>query len=61
MHDALGYDKTLARLQINALAFEIDDEMTVKDKEEFIVVVVLVPVILALHDAEADDRFVDLA
>ena len=35
--------------------------MTIQDKEELIVLVVFVPVILTLHDAKADHCVVDLA
>jgi hypothetical protein len=57
----LGNDKAFPRLQINRLVFQVDDEVTVKDKEELIVVVMLVPVVLALHHAQAHDGIVDLA
>jgi hypothetical protein len=43
------------------LVFQINDEMTVEDKEELVVVVVLVPVILALHDPKSNDRIVHFA
>src|SRR5512145_613687 len=46
MHDTFGNDITFSRLKVDRLAFEVDDEVTVKDKEEFVVIVVLVPVIL---------------
>ena len=35
--------------------------MTIQDKEELIVMVVLVLVILTLHDTEADNCVIDLA
>src|SRR5215207_3093570 len=67
MHDALGDDETLARRQFHHSAWrhsvrallEIDEEPTFDDVEELVVGVVLMPVILALHDAEAYDRVVD--
>src|SRR3954452_9736725 len=53
--------KSLARLEVDRSALEIDDEVSVEHKKELIVLVVLVPVILALHDAETDHGVVDLA
>jgi hypothetical protein len=61
MHDALRYDKPLSWLQINGPVFKIDDEVAVEHEEELVVALMLVPVILALHDAETSYRLVDLA
>ena len=49
MGDAFGNDKPLLRLQINRAIFEIDDKVPLQDKEELIVVVMFVPMILALQ------------
>src|SRR5579871_6750576 len=61
VHDALGHDEALARAEIDRALLQIDQEMPFEDEEELVQVVVLVPVILALHDAEANDGIVDPA
>jgi hypothetical protein len=61
MLDAFGNDKSLLWLQINRAIFEIDDEVPLQDKEEFVVVVMFVPVVLALHDSQANNGVVHLA
>jgi len=61
MDDSLRYDKALLLVKLNASILEVYDKATVEDKEELIIVVVLVPVILALQDAQPNDRVVDLA
>jgi hypothetical protein len=61
MPDALGNDKSLLWLQVDRAIFEIDDEVPFQDKEELIVVLMFVPVVLALHDPEANNGVVHLA
>src|SRR5579864_5973561 len=61
MHDAARHHESLERLQVHRAILEIDDEVPLQDEEELVVLLVLVPVVLALHDAQADDRVVDLA
>ena len=61
MLDAFGNDKSLVWLQINRAIFEIDDKVPLQDKEELIVVVMFVPVVLALQDPEANNGVVHLA
>jgi hypothetical protein len=61
MDDALRYDKPLLPVKLNASILEVYDKATVEDKEELIIVIVPVPVILALQDAQPNDRVVDLA
>jgi hypothetical protein len=58
MPDTFGNDKPLPRLEINRTIFQIDDEVPLQDKEELIVVVVFMPVILTLHDPEANNGVV---
>lgn len=66
MSNALRDDTPFSRTKRNhatrgdtiRLRLEIDQERTVENKEELVVVSVLVPVILSLHDAEANDGFV---
>ncbi len=50
MYNPLRDYKALARLQVDRLAFEVDDKMTVEHKEELVIVVVLVPMVFTLHD-----------
>ena len=61
MHDSLRYDKALLPAKLDAPILEVYDEATVEDKEELVVAVVLVPVILTLQDAQPNHRVVDLA
>jgi hypothetical protein len=61
MAHAFGHDKALAWQKINCAIFKIDQETSVEDEKEFIDLLVLVPVILALHDRHPDDRIVHLA
>ena len=61
MHDSLRYDKALLPAKLDAPILEVYDEATVEDEEELVVVVVLVPVILTLQDAQPNHRVVDLA
>ena len=60
MNDTLWHNKALLLSKLDTSILEINDETTVEDKEEFVVIVVLVPVVFALHDAEANDRIVHL-
>src|SRR6201988_2320299 len=61
VNDPLRDNKAFSGLEIHTAIFQIDDEVSVEHEEELIVVVVLVPMIFALHDAETDDGDVDLA
>src|SRR5262249_43073777 len=61
MHDALGHYEPLTRTQLHRAPFQIDEKATLHDVEKLILVIVLVPVVLALHDAEADDGIVHAA
>ena len=61
MLDAFGNDKSLLWLQVNRAIFEIDDKVPLQDKEELIVGVMFVPVVLALHDPQTNNGVVHLA
>lgn len=61
MPDAFGNDKSLLWLQVNRAIFEIDDKVPLQDEEELIVGVMFVPVVLALHDPQANNGVVHLA
>src|SRR5262245_29938739 len=61
MMGALRYHEPLPRRQLDAAAFEIDEQPSFDDVEELVLVVVMVPVVFALDHAQAHHRFVDLA
>src|ERR1700752_5403509 len=61
MHHAFRHHESLEPLQIDGAVLQVDDEVPVEKEEELIVVVVLVPVILTLHETQANPRVVDLA
>ena len=61
VNDTLWNDEPFLRIEGHCAPFEIDQEHTVQDKEELVVLVVLVPVVLALHDPETNDGAVHLA
>jgi len=56
--DASWYDIALPWLKVDRLALQINKEMPVENKEELVVGVMLVPVVLALHDSQTDYRVV---
>jgi hypothetical protein len=61
MDDAFGYDEAFSRLQIDRTVLEIDDEVAFEHEKELVIILVPVPVILALHYAEANHRIIHLA
>lgn len=61
VHDALGDDDALARPEGDRAALEVDMKEAFDDVEEFVVRIVLVPVVFALDDADAHDGVVDEA
>lgn len=60
MHHAFCDCRALSRAEIERPAFQINEQSSGYDKEEFVVVVVLMPVKLALHNAEPNDAVVNL-
>ena len=58
MHHALWDDKALIGQELNRSPLQIDYESATKDVKKLIIIVVFVPVVLALHYAEAHDRIV---
>src|SRR5438105_12019508 len=58
MSSASRHDKSLLRSQLYRPVFQIDDEKSCYDVEEFVEIIVLVPMILAFHYTKADNRFV---
>lgn len=61
MAHTFGNDKALSRGKIHNAIFEIDQETSVQNEKEFIDVLVLVPMILALNHRQPDNRVVHLA
>jgi len=61
MANTFGNDEALARRKFDNAIFEIDQETSAQDEKEFINILVLVPVIFALHHRQPDDRVVHLA
>lgn len=57
--DALGDGDALVGAEGEGFVFEVDIEQPAQDKEELIVIVMLVPVVFALDDAHADAGVVD--
>lgn len=51
MQDSFGNRKTLVRIQVNRPALKVDQQLPVKHEKEFIVVVMLMPMILSPNDA----------
>jgi len=43
------------------VSLKIDYETAAEDEEELVVIIVLVPMVFTLHDAEADNGFIHLA
>ena len=60
MNDALGYDYALPRTEGDRAVLQVNQKFPFEAKEEFVVVVMFVPVILTLHDSHADDRAINL-
>ncbi len=61
MHEAFWHHEPLLGLQINRPIFEVDDEVTLQDKEKLIVALMFMPMVLPLHDPEANHGFIHLA
>src|SRR5437667_10443701 len=61
MAHAFGHDEALLRSKIDDTIFEIDQEMSVENKKEFIDVFECVPMIFALNHRQPNNRIVHLA
>jgi hypothetical protein len=61
MHHALWDGKALSRAELDCPAIQINLEAPFDHVEEFVLLVVLVPVKLALQDAEPHDAVIDPA
>ena len=72
MHDAFGNDDSLARAEVDGARVvfcgggvlridEIDEQTAFDDVEELVLLLMVVPVIVSLDDAEANDGIVHVA
>jgi hypothetical protein len=61
VHNALWHDEALIGQKLNRAALDVDHEFSAQHEEELIVVIVLVPVVFALHYAKAHDGVIYLA
>ena len=61
MRHTLWNDEALIGQELDRSPLEIHDEPTAQDVEKLIVIVVFVPMVLALHDAEPHNGVVHLA
>src|SRR5258708_37261481 len=61
MEHTFGNEESLSRREVDRAALQIDQEPAFDRIEKFVVIVVLVPMVLALDNANADDRGVYLA
>jgi hypothetical protein len=61
MQDAFGNNDALAGREVEAAILEVDQEPAADHIEEFVFVLVFMPMIFALDHAETHDRFVHLA
>ena len=59
MDDTFGHHKTLLRRQFYAFVFKIYEELSFENEKEFVIIVMLVPMVLALHNAESNHRVVN--
>ena len=72
VHDAFGNDDSLARAEVDGTGIvfcgggvlgidEVDEQTAFDDVEEFVLPLMVVPVIVSLHDAEANDGIIYVA
>src|SRR5436309_98886 len=56
-----GHNESLLLAKLNTSILQVNDEAALENKEKLVIVLVLVPVIFALHDPETDYRIIHLA
>ena len=59
MDDTFWHHKTLLRHQFYNFVFKIYKELALENEKEFVIIVMLVPMVLALHDSESNHRIVN--
>jgi len=52
MQDTLGHNHSLSRTELDRSAFEINQQLPLEHVEKFVIVIMLVSVVLALHNAK---------
>src|SRR5260370_7172076 len=61
MQHSLRNNRALSRTKFNRATFEINQELPLDHIEKFVIVIVLVPVILALHNPKTNHGTIHLA
>ena len=59
MDDTFWHHKTLLRHQFYNFVFKIYKELALENEKEFVIIVMLVPMVLALHESESNHRIVN--
>ncbi len=60
MDNTFGHHKTLLRHQYYAFVLKIYEELSFENEKKFVIIIMFVPMVLALHDAESNHRVVNL-
>lgn len=55
MHDAMRNYETLPGLELHRSVFKVDQQFALDHIKEFVVIIMLVPVIFALNDPDPDN------
>src|SRR5208282_3214377 len=62
VEDGFRYDETLVRSQLHRFStFEVDEKNPLESKEKLVFIIMLMPVVFALQNSQADHRIVDPA
>ena len=59
MDDTFWHHKTLLRHQFYNFVFKIYKELALENEKEFVIIIMLVPMVLALHDSKSNHRIVN--
>jgi hypothetical protein len=60
MQDTLGDNRSLSRTEFDRPAFEINQQLPLEHVEKFVIIIMLVPVVLALHNAKTNHGAIHL-
>jgi hypothetical protein len=55
-----GHNESFSRPKFDSAPFEVDDQLSLNDIEEFVIGIMFVPMIFTLNHAEADNGVVHL-
>src|SRR4051794_28952365 len=61
MPHSLWDDKSLSRRKLDRAVFKVNQQLTINNIKEFVLLLVVVPMILTLYNPEPDDRIIHLA